>query len=149
MAHVAAATAQLPMPMVGLTPPATEGNRPGNSPATTCKSTSAAFRLVEAVDIAAARCGYTDKDLARFMGISGGTWSKQKNGVENCHIQLDKLALLPEDWQREFVAVHAALVGSTIAHQSIADLLVARVGQLLVECNALHAQLTALSRRTA
>lgn len=132
---------------------ATEGNRPDKTPATDCNSTSGAFRpdLVAAVDLAAARCGLTDKSMAAAMGISAGTWSKQKNGVDGHHIQLDRLAQLPEAFHVEFARIYGGLVGLEMAHQTIADLLVARVGQLLVECNGLYAQVEAIvsRRRTA
>jgi hypothetical protein len=140
--HVAA---QLHMPILGRVPPATEGTRPGKSTETDRNSTSGPLQLVGAVDEALARIGMSDKQAASIMGISGGTWSKQKNGVDGCHIQLDKLALLPENFHREFTRIYAGLVGLHVTHESIADLLIARVGQLLLECHSLAAQL----RRTA
>jgi transcriptional regulator with XRE-family HTH domain len=136
----------LHLPMVGLVPPATEGNGRGKSPATGCNSTSAPLQLVAAVDEALARIGMSDKDAAAAMGITPGTWSRQKNGVDNCHIQLDKLALLPEAFHVEFSRIYGGLVGLAVAHETVADLLVMRVGQLLVEVNALAAQLRAQRR---
>jgi hypothetical protein len=138
------ATAQH-LPMIGLTPPATEGNRPGKATETDRNSTSGPLQLVAAVDQALARIGMSDKQAAALMGISGGTWSKQKNGVDGCHVQLDKLALLPAEFHVEFTRIYAGMVGLHVAHESIADLLIARVGQLLLECHSLAAQL----RRTA
>lgn len=129
------------MPILGEARPATEGNRFGKSTETDCNSTSAPLQLVAAVDQALARIGMSDKQAAALMGISGGTWSKQKNGVDGCHIQLDKLALLPAEFHVEFTRIYAGLVGLHVAHESIADLLVARVGQLLLECHSLAAQL--------
>jgi hypothetical protein len=142
--------AQLHMPILGAARPVTEGHGPGKSPVTACNSTSAALQpdLVAAVDLALARCGLTDKDAAARMGISGATWSKQKNGVDGCHIHLDKLAQLPESFHVEFSRIYGGMVGLTIAHETIADLLVARVGQLLVEINALASQLRQ-ARRSA
>lgn len=136
---------QIHMPIVGLVPPATEGNRFGKSTETDCNSTSAPLQLVAAVDQALARIGMSDKAAAGLMGISGGTWSKQKNGVDGCHIQLDKLALLPAEFHVEFSRIYASLVGLHVAHESIADLLIVRVSQLLIECHSLASQL----RRTA
>jgi hypothetical protein len=129
------------LPMVGLTPPATEGKAFGKAPATDCNSTSAPLQLVLAVDQALARIGMSDKEAASLQGISAGTWSKQKNGVDGCHIQLDRLALLPPAFHVEFTRIYAQMVGLHVAHESIADLLVARVSQLLLECHSLAAQL--------
>lgn len=136
--------------MIGLTPPATEANGHGQSPVTAANPSSAAFHpdLVTAVDLALARCDISDKAAAALMGISGATWSKQKNGVDGCHIHLDKLSALPERFHVEFARIYGERVGLVIAHETIADLLVMRVAQLLMEVNALAAQLRA-QRRSA
>lgn len=138
---------QLHMPMIGAARPVTEGHGHGKAPVTTANSTAGPLQpdLVAAVDLALARCDISDKDAAAAMGISGATWSRQKNGVDGNHIHLDKLALLPAEFHREFSRIYAERVGLHVAHESIADLLILRVGQLLLECHTLAAQL----RRTA
>lgn len=136
----------LHLPIVGLVPPAKEGNSRDTSTAIDGKSQAQPLPdLVAAVSLALARCNLTDKDAAALMDMSPAQWSRQKNGVDGHHIQLDRLARLPEDFHREFARIYGGLVGLEMAHQTIADLLVARVGQLLIECHALAAQM----RRTA
>lgn len=133
------------LPILGVVPPSTEGNRHGNQPSIAVNRGAGALTpdLREAVSLALSRIGMTDKEAAAAMGIDPGRWSRQKNGADGCFIQLDKLALLPEAFHIEFARIYGGMVGLHMAHQTIADLLVARVGQLLIECHALAAQLKA------
>lgn len=137
----------LPLPMVGLVPPSTEGNRHGNQGSSTVNRGAAQLTpdLKDAVAQALVNIRMSDKEAAAAMGIDPGRWSRQKNGADGCFIQLDKLALLPEAFHVEFARLYAERVGLHVSHESIADLLIARVGQLLLECHTLAAQL----RRTA
>jgi hypothetical protein len=97
--------------------------------------------LREAVIDALALCRLSDKDAANAMGIDPGRWSRQKAGVDGHFIQLDRLALLPESFHREFARLYAERVGYRVSHQTIARLLLARVGQLLTLCGELAEQL--------
>lgn len=134
------------LPIIGAVPPAKVGNAPGNQTAIAGNSqTQPLPDLPAAVSLALARIGMSDKEAAGVMDMSPAQWSRQKNGVDGHHIQLDRLALLPENFHREFARIYGSMVGLEMAHQTIADLLVARVGQLLIECHALAAQM----RRTA
>jgi predicted transcriptional regulator len=132
--------------IVPVAPTETEGKGQRNQTATDGNLVGGAFpsKLVAAVTLALARCGLSHKEAADLMGLTPGQWSKQLSGSDGHHVQLDRLARLPETFQVEFVRLYGEAVGMAVAHQSIAGLLVARVGQLLVEANALHAQLAAL-----
>lgn len=123
-----------------------EGKRPENRTENDGNLVGGAFpsKLVAAVTLALARCNISHTEAARIMGITAGTWSKQLTGTDNHHIQLDKLALLPEEFHREFARLYGDAVGMVVAHRTIAGLLVSRVGQLLIEVNSLHAQLAEL-----
>lgn len=123
-----------------------EGNRPENPAETDGNLIGGAFpsKVVAAVTLALARCDISNKAAADLQGLTPGQWSKQLSGTDGHHVQLDRLARLPEAFQVEFVRLYGEAVGMAVAHESVADLLVARVGQLLVEVNALHAQLGAL-----
>jgi hypothetical protein len=99
-----------------------------------------------AVADALAICRISDKEAAALMGIDPGRWSRQKAGVDGHFIQLDRLALLPESFHHAFARIYGGMVGVSVAHESIAALLVARIGELLVETNSLYAQLRALGR---
>jgi len=132
------------LPIVGLVPPAREGNRHGNATAIASNSQSQPLTtpdLVASVSLALARIGMSDKEAAAAMEMNPAQWSRQKNGVDGHHIQLDRLALLPETFHKEFARIYAERVGFKVSHNTIAQLLVARVGQLLLECHALAAQL--------
>lgn len=101
--------------------------------------------LRAAVSEALARVGLSDKDAAKAMGIDPGRWSRQKAGVEGHFIQLDRLALLPDAFHIEFNRIYGGMVGVTVAHRRIADLLRARVIELLGEVNSLAEQLDRMS----
>jgi len=119
-----------------------EGNGRRATPETDRNSSSAQFLdLNAAVRLALARIGMLEKVAAGRMGISAGTFSKQLSGFDNCHVQLDKLAMLPEEFHVEFARIYAERVGLKVSHQTIARLLLARVGQLLALCGDLAEQL--------
>ncbi len=136
--------------MVPVPPVATVGNGFGNATAIDGNSDAgqlptADLDLNAAVSLALARCGISDKEAAALMGMSPAQWSRQKNGVDGHHIQLDRLKLLPEAFHVEFNRIYSALVGVNVAHARIANLLRARVIELLGEVNTLADQLEALA----
>ena len=133
----------LPLPMVGLTPPSSVDKRSRNTGSSTVNRHAGTMTpdLSAAVAQALVNIRMSDKEAAAAMGIDPGRWSRQKNGADGCFIQLDKLALLPETFHIEFARLYAERVGLKVSHATVAQLLVARVGQLLLECHALAAQL--------
>lgn len=139
--------AQLHMPIIGEARRSSVVNGPENQGSFAVNRGSGQLTpdLKDAVAQALVNIRMSDKEAAAAMGIDPGRWSRQKNGADGCFIQLDKLALLPEAFHVEFARLYAERVGLHVSHESIADLLIARVGQLLLECHTLAAQL----RRTA
>jgi hypothetical protein len=132
--------------IVAVEPAETEGNRRDLSTETDRNSSSGRFLdLNAAVRLALARIGMLEKEAAAIMGISAGTFSKQLSGFDNCHVQLDKLALLPEAFHVEFSRIYAERVGLRVAHATVADLLVARAIELAGEAHALAVQLRGLT----
>lgn len=136
------------LPMIGEARRSTVVNGPENQGSSTVNRSVGPLTpdLSAAVSQALARIGMSDKDAAAAMGIDPGRWSRQKAGVEGHYIQLDRLARLPEAFHIEFARTYGAMVGLTVAHDTIADLMVTRVMSLLSEVNSLATQLRAMRR---
>ncbi len=136
------------LPMVGLAPRSSEVNRPENQGSVAVSTSVGCLTpdLSAAVSQALACIRMSDKEAAAIMGIDPGRWSRQKAGVDGHYIQLDRLARLPQAFHVEFARIYGAMVGLTVAHDTIADLMVTRVMALLTEVNDLATQLRAMRR---
>jgi hypothetical protein len=91
--------------------------------------TPAHFQLGDAVCLAAARSGFTHKQLCAHMdGLDPGTWSKQLQG--DGHVSLTRLLRCPREFWDEFLPLlcahfEIAAVSSNGVSQSVARCLIA------------------------
>jgi hypothetical protein len=101
----------------------------GSSRSNSVDETTALFQLGEAIGIAAARSGFTHKQLCAHMdGLDPGTWSKQLQG--DGHVSLTRLLRCPREFWDEFLPLlcahfEIAAVSSNGVSQSVARCLIA------------------------
>lgn len=96
---------------------ATEVNRAEEAFVTACQSQRQGLQVASAADLQNAYSraidagGFDDKGAAAVLVLSPSQLSRQLRGEANCHLSVQRLALLPRDSQVAFVQAFARCLG--------------------------------------